>query len=644
MIDLASDSDAVRIDGEELMDATGGAIASCDVNGDGIQDLVIGNHLGDGPDNSRGDCGEADLVLGRRSRWHGPLQITTSRTLHIMGQRTSDTLGWGVTCGDINADGYDDIVLCAPYADRQVGNNWIEGQAHVIFGSPSLAGEIDLLTDPGLVIYGGFYHGALCYNPIIADLNGDGTQDLVLDDINSLDYAETGKAGRVYVLFGRTTWPAEMNMKWGDADVTITSKPGDGFGANLTAGDLDQDGIDDLVISARLGDGPTDQRENCGDIHVFRGRSVWPSLIDLAVEWPDLFIYGVDPGDQSGASRGLDVGDIDSDGTTELEIGARLAWGRDNTGKYAGEFLSLELGETWPDPAVVDLATTHDLRIYGADSGDQFALTCRVGDLNGDGNPDLVNGAREADGPAESRDRAGELTAFLGPITFPADLGIDTRDHDLEIIGAMSLDKLQLSAVADLNGDGADEVVAASSVGSPDDVLPSVWLISPYDLDGDGITQLPDNCPLVANADQADSDGNNVGDACQGDWDGDGQDDETDCAPGNAAGGVPPEVTGLHADGDSVTTITWQSASFADEYDLHRGNFSQLSDSDYGSCQNDRDPDLTDTTFEEEQSPPAGNGFFFLVAGRNLACAVAGTLGATTSGEERTNSNPNHCP
>ena len=644
VIDLATDSDAVRIDAEELTDGLGVQAAACDVNGDGIEDLLIGDYIADGPNNSRNDCGEAHLVLGRRSRWQGPLQIASLRSLRVIGQETTDRLGWGVACGDLNADGYDDLVLCAPNAVRSGGGSWTEGQAHLIFGSPTLSGEIDLLTDPGVLIAGGFFDGALCYNPAIADLNGDGTDDLILDDIRALDLAETGIGGRVYVLFGRTEWPAALNLKQGDADVTITGKRGDVLGANLTAGDLDQDGIADLVISARLGDGPTDQRENCGDIHILRGRPSWPPLIDLAVEWPDLFVYGVDPGDQSGASHGLAVGDLDVDGTAEVEIGARLSWGRNNSGKFTGEFLALELGATWPTPGVVDLAETHDALIYGADTGDQFSSTTCVGDLNGDGQDDLLNSNHQADGVDNGRSGAGEVTAFLGPVPFPADLGIDTNDHDLDVIGPQAGDLLMLIGTTDLNSDGADEIVAASSVDYSDDHFAGVWLISPFDLDGDGVTQLPDNCPLVANPDQLDSDGNDVGDACQGDWDGDGQDDASDCAPSNPAGGMPPEVVGVMAEGGPVTTLSWQSTDFADEYDVSRGRLSQLNDSEYGSCQNARDPDLGDTTFEENEVPPPGDGFFFLINGRNRICGLAGTLGATSAGEERKNANPDRCP
>ncbi|HHN75173.1 MAG TPA: hypothetical protein ENK10_08105, partial [Acidobacteria bacterium] len=159
-VDLQTDADAVRIDGEDLDDNLAYRAATCDINGDGVADLVIGDPKADGFDNSRNGCGEVSVILGRRSAWTGPLSLASERAIRFVGQHSSDQLGDAVACGDIDGDGFDDIVMCAPWADRERPGGWTSGQAHVVFGSPDLAGEIDLEVDPGMVIGGEFYGGS----------------------------------------------------------------------------------------------------------------------------------------------------------------------------------------------------------------------------------------------------------------------------------------------------------------------------------------------------------------------------------------------------------------------------------------------------------------------------------------------------
>ncbi|RMG43539.1 MAG: hypothetical protein D6718_12130, partial [Acidobacteria bacterium] len=73
------------------------------------------------------------------------------------------------------------------------------------------------------------------------------------------------------------------------------------------------------------------------------------------------------------------------------------------------------------------------------------------------------------------------------------------------------------------------------------------------------------------------------------------------------------------------------------------GDLSSLDGSDYGSCQSDRDPDRTDTRFDDPEVPASGAGFFYLVRGLNATCPAAGTWGSDSSGNERANGNPAGC-
>jgi hypothetical protein len=230
---------------------------------------------------------------------------------------------------------------------------------------------------------------------------------------------------------------------------------------------------------------------------------------------------------------------------------------------------------------------------------------------------------------------------FHGPILFPADK--DASELSLVVYGPRQHAGFSFRALVDLNNDGLKEIVGLMDFTS-DFYPPSLWLISPYDTDGDGITQLADNCPLVSNATQLDADLDGRGDLCQADWDGDGLGDSQDCGPNQSGAGKPLDVTGVAFEAVSTERMRWQSEIHADRYDIARGVLPRASATDFGSCQNARDPNLTDTHFEDSDLPSSGTSFFYLVRAIDTACGGAGGWGNASNGVPRVNSNPNACP
>lgn len=274
---------------------------------------------------------------------------------------------------------------------------------------------------------------------------------------------------------------------------------------------------------------------------------------------------------------------------------------------------------------------------------DDCGFRVASGDVNGDGTSDLLV-ATQGDGPSNGRTNAGEVIVVFGRAGLPSEVRFANGEYDMIVYGAELADQLAvIHATTDVNDDGLREIALVSRNASPTK-LPMIYLISPFDVDGDGHTQLEDNCPLVYNPEQTDSVGNGRGDACRLDWDGDGVPDAEDCAPSNAKAGRPPEITGVRFVSTTVTTLTWDAQSVTDTYDVSRGDLPLLGAGDYGTCQNARDANRADTTFADGDRPGTGRGFFYLVRGRDEGCGGVGSWGRTSAGQERVNTNPLRCP
>lgn len=646
VIDLAIDPDPIRIEAEEPNDLFGSAGAACDVNGDGIEDLVLGAAYASGIDNARRWGGEVYVIFGRRGRWHSGRKMARDADVRIVAAAESDNLGNGLACGDVNGDGVGDLILCAPDALGEDIGRLGSGQVHILFGRASWPPVIDLAVDPGVLIRGETRGGALCYEPRVGDLDGDGLADLLLDDSNGVNPAGTSfEYGRAYVLFGRAAWPSEIDLLTDGADVRFygcgdAQQRGDGLASGTTVGDLDADGTADLVLAADQGDGPGDNRQAAGDLYVFRGRAAWLPEYDLcssSPSAPDIYIVGRDPWDGSGVGRSLFDGDLDGDGFGEVQIGVTYGDGEANALPDAGEARIFEPGIAWP--SFVDLKTTVLPVVFGGNAGDRCAAGVRTGDIDGDGRDELALSCVYYD--LADRTDAGQVAVVMGRPTHFGAIRLGNGDADVVILGSRPNDCLGVLAALDLNADGYDDLLVSAYDYYH---LGAAWVVNWMDVDGDGITQLRDTCPLVADPAQLDGDGDGIGDACDGDYDGDGQTDDQDCAPNRAAGGNPAEVHGLELHGASSTALTWTPAPFGDRYDVSRGALAEIGRESYGACKTAADPNPTDTSFVDPDLPLPASGFFYLVRAVNTYCRLAGTWGTDSTGAPRVNGDPAGCP
>jgi RHS repeat-associated protein len=393
----------------------GAAVAMAgDVNGDGYGDIIVG-----APGYTNGQAGEGAAFV-----YHG---LTTGPGLEPGWVQSSSqsgaNLGWSVSsAGDVNGDGYDDIIVGAYLYDNGQTD---AGRTYVYHGSAT-----GLETTPAWIADGdqaGAYFGWSVSRA--GDVNGDGYDDVIVGAV-LYDDGHTHE-GAAFVYHGSATGLSSS------ADWSATgAATGANFGVSVSAaGDVNGDGYGDVIVGAHYDNGQSDP----GRAYVYHGSATGlSSTADWMVE-----------NDQGGAQFGRAVstaGDVNGDGYSDVIVGAFLySNGQTNEGRvyvYHGSATGLSSTADWT-------AESNQAQAY-------FGLAvATAGDVNGDGYDDVIIGA-----PLYSNGQNNEGLAFVyqGSATGLATTPAWTAESNQ----AGALLGMAVGSAGDVNGDGyADVIVGA---------------------------------------------------------------------------------------------------------------------------------------------------------------------------------------
>ena len=252
-IDLAtlSPADGFKIEDESDGNAGVSVSSAGDVNGDGYADLLIG-----APGNGANGEGAAYVVFGKAGGF-APLvdlgALTPADGFKITGEAALDYAGTSASAGDVNGDGFADIIVGVYYNE---GGGPAAGAAYVIFGKAGGFGDIDLASlspSDGFKIEGRYGDSAGFSVSSAGDVNGDGFADIIVGAVGNYDGGPG--AGAAYVIFGKAGGfgpVIDLNaLTVADGFEIMGASYGDLVGHSVSAaGDVNGDGFDDLLVGA----------------------------------------------------------------------------------------------------------------------------------------------------------------------------------------------------------------------------------------------------------------------------------------------------------------------------------------------------------------------------------------------------------
>ncbi len=467
-------SNGFRLDGGEEggpNDLSGRSVSNAgDVNGDGFDDVIIGAPNGNGFD------GSSYVVFGKVAGFAATLDLINldgNDGFRLIGSGAYGYFGESVSnAGDVNGDGYDDVIIGAP---RTYRSGVYSGSSYVVFGKA--AGYTATLGLSNLDGSNGFrLDGMAEFDELggsvscAGDVNGDGFDDVIVGAPHASP--NDPGSGSSYVVFGKASgFNATMDLSGldGNNGFRLDGVAADDLSGSSvsSAGDVNGDGFDDVIIGAHRAD-PNGDFSGSSYV-VFGQTSGFDAVMDLSsLDGNNGFrLDGVAERDFFGSAR--NAGDVNGDGFGDVIIGAV---GADPNGSSSGSSYVV-FGQAAGFTAVMNLSNldgTNGFRLDGvAENDGSGGSVSSAGDVNDDGFNDLIVGAAGAD---RNGNFSGSSYVVFGQAGgFAAAMNLSNLDgtNGFRLDGVAEGDGSgwSVSGAGDVNGDGFDDLLVGAPKADP---------------------------------------------------------------------------------------------------------------------------------------------------------------------------------
>ena len=431
-----------------------------DLNGDGYADIIIGS-----PDASD-DAGISYVIYGDMALGNIDLASLTSSQGFTISGATGSYSGYSVaSAGDINKDGFVDIIIGAPGTSTSIGISY------VIYGGISL-GNIDLASmasSQGFSISGAIGSGSGYSVASAGDINKDGFPDIIIGAPFTKPCTGEGYcAGASYIIYGNFSLPNSINL------ATLTTVQGfsingttDSLCGNSVAGigDINNDGYDDVIIGA-----PSTNLGAGGVSYIIYGNSSFPSSINLAtlISVQGFSITGIE-GSYTGWSVSS-AGDVNGDGFTDIIIGAPGA------SNDAGSSYVIYGGMALNNIDLASLTSSQGFSISGTVGSSGYSVAS-AGDVNKDGFADIIIGAPSCPPGALSCSASYPYGIYSYVVYGNTSFNSSINLANLDTLGfsttytTYSSHGISVASAGDINNDGYADIIIGIPVASESYVI-----------------------------------------------------------------------------------------------------------------------------------------------------------------------------